>query len=133
MKNSDFQPIFRFISETIQNMAIITMKDEWELVRDLSDRIHVMILFVNILYILIAIESNMKNHCCNVLIAGEVSPVVRIHGFLRRKWRVSLPSVYIQLYFAHFDCSMSIRINSVMGGLGGGQGGHAPPQDAKST
>ena len=75
-------------------MAIITMKDEWELVRDLSDRIHFMILFVNILYILIAIESNMKNHCCNVLIAGEVSPVVRIHGLLRRKWRVFLLCIF---------------------------------------
>ena len=35
--NLDFQPISYFISETIRDMAIVTMDDEYELVRGLSN------------------------------------------------------------------------------------------------
>ena len=35
MKDWRFRPISRFISETIQDMAIVTMEDEKELVRNL--------------------------------------------------------------------------------------------------
>jgi len=37
MKNSVFRPISRFISKTIQDMAIVAMEDEYEHVRNLSN------------------------------------------------------------------------------------------------
>jgi len=37
IKNRNFQPIFRFISKTIQDTAIVTMEGEYETVPKLSN------------------------------------------------------------------------------------------------
>jgi len=39
MTNYDFRPISRFISETIQVRAIVTMKGEYETVHKLSNNV----------------------------------------------------------------------------------------------
>jgi len=37
MKNDDFRPISRFISEMMQDRAIVIMEDEWETAPKLSN------------------------------------------------------------------------------------------------